>query len=162
MPILRITEQGFDGYTGLLGEIHFKDGVSIENVSRADSRRLASIMGIVEEGTGRNPSEAQEMIETRDMTFEEVAEYRSVDPQPLAPKEGEAFGFQTPGQEIPATDLEPVASLDYSFTQEDLEKIADEKGIEGLREFAAPYDVRGASIMAIIKSLMAFKKRNGG
>lgn len=155
MPVLRITEKGFENYDGLLGEIHFKGGVSIENISRADARRLASIMGIVENETGRNPSETQEMVETRNMTVDEMAEYRSVDPQP--PKD---FQFSGQGEEIVATVLQAEKpTLNYNFMQEDLEKIADATGIEGLREFAAPYDVRGASIVAIIKTLMAVQKR---
>ncbi len=51
-------------------------------------------------------------------------------------------------QESTAKKAEP------KYTQEALEKIADESGIAGLREIAAEFNVKGNSIATLIKAIM--------
>ena len=45
----------------------------------------------------------------------------------------------------------------FNFTAEDLEAIADEKGMPGMRLFADKYDVKGTSIAGLMKQLLALK-----
>jgi len=153
MPYLKITQKGWDGYTGVLGDVPFEDGVSLENVSTADSKRLASIIQMEERDSGKDPSVSQELIDTRHMTLGEhegFVRQKSVDNASV--------------DETKAFTAEPSKPSDsdksYSYTMEDLEAVADKGGIEGLREFASEYDVRGGSIRAIINSLMAVKQEN--
>lgn len=148
MPHLKIVERGFDNYSGMFGDVEFKDGVSVESVTVAEARKLAGVLRCEEVGTGRNPSISQELIDTRHMELEEynrVNARRSVTSSPES-------------EQVNAEEAAPVVQVSsHEYTREDLESIADEKGIEGLREFASTYDVRGGSIKAIIDSLMAIK-----
>lgn len=58
---IKITQSGWAGYTGDLGMVAFLDGVSVEDVSRADAAFLAGIVSIEAED-GSNPSMSQRIV----------------------------------------------------------------------------------------------------
>lgn len=143
MPVIRILQSGFTSFSGQMGDVEFENGVSKENVAKSEARRLASFMRVEEVDTGRNPSHTQDLVESKAKPASEAPKSKPLE-QPVA----------EPKPKI--VEVEKV--FDYSI--KDLETIADEKGIEGLREFASSYDVRGGSIKQIIDSLMAVKSES--
>lgn len=125
---LKIVEPGWTNFTGHLGSFHFTDNVSDEDIGTADAAALAGIVSIIEVESGRNPSSAQTILD------------HSKDEAPI---------------ETPALKLEPVelAALPQ-YTKEQLEAVADESGIKGIRELAAPYGIVGNSIVQLIDKLL--------
>lgn len=124
---LRITEHGWAGFTGHLGSIEFIDGVSVEDVSRADASYLAAIVAIEDADTGKNPSDAQAIIDAG--TISAPMEKALESPAPQEPK------------------------LDY--TKESLEAIADASGIKGIREVADTFGLKGNSIVDLIDKILS-------
>lgn len=147
MPKLKIIEKGFENYNGKLGDVDFVDGVSEYHVSHADARRLSSIMAMIDADSGANPSITQDMVNERSLTVSEMELARS--------NSMRADG--KPNEPEPPKPTRVKDNLDYSYTQTQLEKLADAEGIKGLRAFAEKYDVRGASIQTIIESLIAVR-----
>jgi len=166
MPILRIIQEGFEGFTGMLGEVDFKNGISVEVISKNEAARMAGIMGIVEHDTGRNPSKTQDLIDDRNKSIREMklSQMAKIKKDAIMIEKKEAgvkLELQEDGQVIetkPDVPEEVVHSYDYSI--EELTYIADNEGIYGIRDFAAKYDIRGPSIKAIIDSLMAVQKKS--
>ena len=150
MPHLKLVEPGFEKYTGLFGSVEFENGVSVDVVSIAEAKKLASVVRCEELGTGINPSISQELVDERGL---ELSQRR----QEMAKKVAADGGEKEPEK---PKNSEPTSDPVYDYDLSDLEGIADESGIEGLREFASKYDVRGGSIKAIIDSLMARKEES--
>jgi hypothetical protein len=79
------------------------------------------------------------------------AEGGATDPaaDPGSPGEG------TQGAEgAPAEGGEATSTAQTTYTREELEKIADEKGIKGLREIADPLGLKSNSIVPLIDSIL--------
>ena len=126
---VKLTQPGWEGFCGHLGQVLFENGVSVEDIGRGDAAFLAGILQIEEVGTGRNPSETQ----------------RIVDQYP------NAAVVEKVAVEVPA----PVEFESYS--KEQLEQIADAKGIKGLREIADSLAIKGQSITELIEKILACK-----
>lgn len=154
---------GFEGYTGPIGSIMFKDGKSEEPVSHREAIRVGSAFHVVFED-GREVSAAAEVIEfsTREMTVqketprkgttvEKESEPEELDSEPEVEKEPEPeAALEEP---VPAVSEEPV----QLYTREQLEAVADAKGISGLREIGNEHNVRANSIEAMIERLLQIK-----
>lgn len=153
MPVLKITQRGMEGYTGFIGEVEFKDGVSTEPVSRSEARRIAGAMSVVEAKSGKNPSASQEMVDTRNHSLAQMEAAKRANVASDAEDVADESETEVVESETEVVEEEPAAELDYSWTREDLEEIADKKGIAGLREFAQPYGVNGRSIIDIVEGL---------
>jgi hypothetical protein len=122
---IKVTQAGWAGYTGHLGQTEFLDGVSVDDVSSADAAFLAGIVSIEEVGTGRNPSSAQSYLDNKN---EEA--------------------------KLEAPALEAAVVVVPQHAKEELEAIADESGIKGIREIAEPLGIKGNSIVEIIERIM--------
>lgn len=178
---IKLVEPGFQSYTGLLGEIEFEEGLSVESLSRAQADRIASSIRVetVEgEGVGSahdmldrshqaeiaEPLETQEQIDIREDNAEterqlnELAELNADGPvQDGAPST--LAGDLTPEapveQEASDAPVENAVVEPAKHTAESLGLIADEKGIQGLREIAEALDVKGNSIAKLIEGILA-------
>ncbi len=127
---LKVTQPGMEGYTGILGEVRFEDGVSISPVSKIQAQRIRSAFK-VETEDGEDPS-----------IVAEIARAKSKE-APLV--------YVEPIQESKGN------KLVCDYTQESLMAIADKSGLAGLREFAEPYGVKSNSIIGLIQKLMELK-----
>jgi hypothetical protein len=175
MPRIRITEKGFAGYTGPIAEHSFTDGVSDDVLSGADALRIGSAMRVENVETGAATGIAQHLLDTKNASAE-VKTTRD------AFQEGRSDKYHKESGESVKTDVdkhskvvEPTESdslmkdlgvseevkkpsnSKYKYTMDDLEAIADEKGIIGLREFASKFGVQGSAVVQIIKDLMQLK-----
>ena len=146
---LRLTQAGFETYTGQMGVVMFKDGLSEGDVLPIDAIRISAAIGATwEDGSAANVGEMylNNMhapahvggFDINEMSMPvEGAEQKSVTKE----KDDEGKTDETPAQ----------AS---NHTREELEAIADEKGIAGLREVAEPLKVKGTSIVALMDAII--------
>lgn len=129
---LKITQGGWSSFCGHLGQVLFENGLSVEDVSKGDAAFLAGILQVEEVGTGRNPSDTQRILDQ--------------------------YANQAPVEKVVLAAEEPEAQeLKESYTKEQLEEIADTKGIKGLREIADPLGIKGLSITELIEKILAIK-----
>lgn len=126
---IRITEPGWAGYTGLLGAVEFIDGVSADEVSRADASQLSAIVAVENVATGKSPSAAQMILDNYGLEAAVVSDVTGADAAPVP--------------------VSPVA-----HTKESLEGVADKSGIKGLRDIAEPLGVRGTAITELIEKIL--------
>lgn len=120
-----------ENLTGNLGEVEFKDGVSVESVSRMQAQRLRGAFK-VETLEGDDPGLAAEITRARN-NVESPVKYE----QKEAVKEPSA--------------------VEYNYTEESLMAIADKDGLVGLREFAEPFGAKSNSIVGLIEKLLRLK-----
>lgn len=132
---LRIIERGWKGFTGFFGGVEFKDEISVEAVDPMIAARLGSLIRIEAVDAGQQAGSAANMERAKDMQAEVVAE------RPRGSTESQ--GQPTPVEKTPA------------YTREQLEQIADQHGISGLRTIAEPLGIRGRSINELIDAIGA-------
>lgn len=134
---VRLTQPGFETYTGQMGVIFFEGGLSQGDVLPIDAIRLAAVFNAEwEDGTPANV--AQRLID------------EAHTPAPVA-------------EPIPAEDPvvpqgEPLATsvveAPKTYTEEELGAIADKEGIAGLRVIADSLGLKGNSIRGLIDAIM--------
>lgn len=130
---LRIVEKGWKNFTGPLGGVMFKESISVEPVDPVAAARLGSVVRIERIDTNDQAGYGAEMQRIVDVKAEVVEELpRGVESVVVMPKK----------QTTP------------EYTREDLEKIADEKGIAGLRVIADPLGIRGRGISELISEIL--------
>lgn len=137
---IKLTQPGWEGYTGIMGGISFVDG-SADNVEPQVARRLANVMS-VETEDGKNPSASQEALESR--TF--VPPSNTLDQK----------GYQKPN--APAAPAGETVVIKERYTRAELEDIASKDGIAGLRKIGDPINVKNKSIVKLIEELLDFWK----
>lgn len=152
---IRITEPAYANYTGELGIVIFKDGLSVEKWPPHVRNRLAAAMRVAEvneDGSELAAGGAEEMLRNR-LTEAEVAKPLHV--QTHAEKLAELIEAAT-GEKQPA----PL------YTMEQLEEIAREKKRQGLIEIANKWRVRATNIPSLIAGILdaqaKFKDRTEG
>lgn len=155
MKHLKITSKGWAGYTGNLGRVEFKDGVSVEPVTRVLADRLSGLISFVEVDDEGN--EAPTGIAHR-----LVAESRDRIPV-LARLERQSPGDRLQEETLEALRQEKAPAQVY--TGEQLETIASEKGMRGLRLVGDAWGVKHRSIPDLIKLILVaqsqwLEKRN--
>jgi len=134
---LRLTQAGFESYTGQMGVVWFENGLSVTDVSPIDAIRISAAIGADwEDGTAANVGDMY-LNNMNVPAHVGMADRTS----PEAPQQSPE---QTPQSEAPTT----------VYTEEELAKIADQKGIAGLREIADPLGVKGTSIVGLIAEIL--------
>lgn len=125
---IRITEPGWQGFSGLLGSVEFLDGVSIEDVAKSEASHLAGIVAI-ETLDGKNPSASQTIIDSGVIHAPVEVKVKVDDPA--------------------------LAVTDH--TVESLSELADKGGIKALRAIAEPMGIKANSISELIEKVMAYQ-----
>lgn len=158
---LKLTGAGFENYTGQMGVVFFENGLSKYDVMPNDAIRIASTIGAVwENGDPANLG----AIHTQNLMtpapdirqqsglelLHSITGHAHLNADQVQQYSDQVASLTTgvEKQESTAKKAEP------KYTQEALEKIADESGIAGLREIAAEFDVKGNSIATLIKAIM--------
>lgn len=136
---LRIAERGWNNYTGHFGGVEFKDSLSVHPVDPVTATRLGSLIQLVKVDTDEQAGQSAELHRHADVRAEVVAELPRVDGQDIKPK-------AEPEPEQP------------KYTREYLEKVADERGIAGLREIADPKGIKGRGIVELIEEILEHQK----
>lgn len=146
---LKITQRGFENYSGQMGMILFKDGISVNDVPEHEALRLSALFGCTWDTDEqvvitRNPAEMSapvgretHLVET-DGTLEEVAGNDGADrPTFIEPDFTDA----------------PI-KITKRYSLDELEEIADRDGIKGIRAVAGKYGIRGSSINGLIDEIL--------
>lgn len=147
---LKIVQAGFETYTGLFGIVEFKDGISTDHVNHVERAHLCALIACEEfDDSGKEElalthdaapaDQAAQGEQSAADTPATPADQTKQDEQPAAPAEQAS---QATGEDKPA------------YTREALEKIADEKGIGGLREIGDALGVKATSIAKLIEEIL--------
>lgn len=135
---IKIVENNWDGYNGPLAGYNFIDGVSEDDIPAHKALYIGGTIKIVDAETGLPVSESQEALVLRNVPVKASEELK------LAPIEEKV--------EVAAEEKVEVAVVKY--TRAELEAIADEKGIKGIREIAAPYGIKSTSIVELMEAIL--------
>lgn len=171
---VRILDPGFLGLTGVFGRFNFTDGISDE-LSQADAEYLGCVIRVEVVGgddEGKNPSVTQQMVDKRDMEMKEVmttspkAEAEAREAAKKAKKEAEMKAAVKASEEAndaarkakAESEVIDPATLDYSYTKEDLAKLVSKGGIAELRAFTEQYGVKGTSVNKIVAGMLELKE----
>lgn len=171
---VRILDPGFLNLTGVFGRFNFTDGVSDE-ISQADAEYLGCIVRVEVVGgddEGKNPSVTQQMVDRRDMELKEVmttnpvaeAEARKAAEKALKDKQlkesvkASIAANEEARQAKAAAEVVDPATLDYTYTKEDLGALVKKGGIAELRAFTESYGIKGTSVNKIITGMLELKE----
>jgi hypothetical protein len=130
---LRFTSDAYKGFTGNIGVVEFKDGLSVDDVHPNEGRRLAGVFGAEwEDGSAANVNDGyDQMLHTPAPSQEQIEADREA-----------------------LSETQVVKAGGKTYTEAELAEIAD-KGIDGLRVIADPLGVKGKSIKALIDGVLA-------
>lgn len=138
---IRIDEVGYEYYTGVLGLVEFVDGVSINDVAEGEVNRMAAVLRVVSVDTEKQIGALVDYATISQVGFE---------------REGElVIGADSPVGFVDVDAKIPEGGLTGTYTQEQLEALADKEGIAGLRVIGESLDVKGTSIKGLIDSILA-------
>lgn len=134
---IKITEPNFLNMSGYFGTIEFADGVSVDPVPWQEQQRLGGLIRFV--SAEDDESEAQigpaaELIRNRNMGADDE---------------------RAQGVDRGVMGADGAVRLAGEFyTRDQLEEIADKKGIAGLRDVARAWGVKGRSINEMITEIL--------
>lgn len=143
---LRITEKGWQGYTGFLGQINFVDGVSVEDVGSGQAQAMGAILRCENVEDGQNPSMAQKLVDSKMLHMNIPA------PNVISFKKDSKGGVKV---SIDGVDLS-------GFNRTSLEAIADAEGIKGLRAIGDKIGVTSKSVEGLIDGILKAKANATG
>lgn len=136
---LRITEPGWASFSGPLAGILFENALSVEAVPPQFAEMIGSMIRVECVDDEVQVGASATLLRSHDLRCEVVNESERVEKSE-----------QTEQNKAPAA---------ATHTRESLEKIADEHGIQGLREVATPMGVRGRGIGELIEEILAAQAR---
>lgn len=133
---IKIVEPGWERYSGQLGWTNFTNGVSDDEVSKAEAQHLAAVVRIEEfdvatgAGTGKSPSVAQVILDTQRAAM-------------------------SPATLVTADKVPPAAVMPAKvYTPDELAAIADAEGIKGIRRVSDALGLKGTSIAELIGKVL--------
>lgn len=144
MQKIKIVEAGYDQFTGEFGQIEFVDGVSVYPVTELQAARLGAMVRIEKEdgeqaGDNVKHTAGYDLVVPQEQLLRNAAESK-------AQSEGETTPEGTQAAVEPTA--APVEAKKY--TREELGAIADQHGLEGLREIGNQFGVKAVSIAKLI------------
>jgi hypothetical protein len=165
MFICRLTAPGWENFTGSMGHgAVFENGVSVAPLNARQIARIGASTKLVNEETGEQvgPSVMHNFIQGRELTvapqlktarqeqkdFEFDREKLAAEEQQRKEQEAQALA------EAHRKALQQVADA-IVYTRAELEAIAANNGISGMRAIATPLGVRGRGISELIEEILA-------
>ncbi|MBX4911359.1 hypothetical protein HJA82_29035 [Rhizobium bangladeshense] len=150
MNYLKIVSKGWQGYSGQLNIITFKDGISTEPVPPRIADRIAACVQVVQcDAKGKEGKVAVNVGVQHRLVSEAAA--RAAILQAL-PTQSEADKSMEAKLDAARALTAPIETL---FTRDELEKVVDEKGLKGLREIGDKWKVKGRAIPELIEKILA-------
>lgn len=137
---LKMVQAGYENYNGPIGAYEFVNGVSTVMIPRNDRDRLATAFQFVE-FTEEGVDEVEAGVAARMLRDSKVA---AEETKTLARQTEEEKQIED-ASVVMIAEKPPVI-----YTRDELEKIADKKGINGLREIADNWKVKHRSILPLI------------
>jgi hypothetical protein len=139
---VKITEPGWERYSEYLNGVKFENGESVEELNQMQVDRIAATMRVqVIDGVPEN----QRLVSENQRKAEVAENMKRVEAEELeAERRREA--------EKKAEKVKKAAG--QMFSREQLEEIADEHGINGLRDVGDRLGVKGRSIEGLIEDIL--------
>lgn len=153
---LKLIGKQFVNFTGQLGSINWVNGVSETDVDPIEANRIASIVG-AKFLDGSDASECDKIISIKNMESPYRQQSRPLTVEEI--KELEKEKNKRPLDFIKPKEAKAEAPKVKIYTKEELEKIADEKGISGLRDIAVQFGVTSNSISSLIYKILDRQER---
>lgn len=125
---IKILQAGWEKFSGEFGGVFFEDGVSVSEVTTVQARRLANQVQI-ETLDGVNPSSSQAALDEQTI--------------PMDAQMGSGAESAISG---------PMGSKTWS--QAELEALAESKGIAGIREISDPMGIKSNSVTKLIALIL--------
>lgn len=171
MARIRLTRPEMAGFTSFMGTVKFENGVSVDHVAPAEQRLLAAITSvelIEDDGTVSATGDAHMMAQGRGTpapivnalqrigdTPKDDAQTTDPAPEPTSAPEPtlDEMEAEASAEGGVATDQE-AAEPRRIYTREELEVVADNEGIRGLRKIGEPLGARNVSIAGLITEIL--------
>lgn len=149
MKKLKVATKRMAGYTGVLGPVRFKDGVSEEFLPRHIRDRMAASMEFLEVDADGNelPAGAQHRL------LRESKE-RAPKLEPLKRQTDEEKAAEIAAAAV------MTAKVPVLETRQSLEAIASKDGIKGLREIGRKWGVKHRSIPTLIEMILDAQEKS--
>lgn len=135
MKVIKITEKGWENYTGNLGGVDFIEGVSVREATTMEINRIGANLRIESVDSDQQLSP----VTGRSLYFDEIT--KEIVSEIIEHEEATV---------TEATDGKPVAT----YSREQLEAIADKGGIAELRKISDELGVKGKSILTLIDGIL--------
>lgn len=153
MPKIKLTSQGFDNVTGLIGNIEFEDGVSVENVSMREAERLGALTSVVDAETGEELNIGKGVDTRLRANSQKTRPSKSTEaPSEKDDKSGESIEKESEEESEAQSDTD--SSNPETFTEAQLGDIADKEGMAGLRVVAEKFKVTDKSVRGLIVKIL--------
>lgn len=146
MNRLKLANPAWAGYTGTIGTVDFVNGVSAYPVPRQIADRISAAIRMIEVDEDGNEVKAAGVANRL------IADAAMRAPVPAALKVQSED--ERKAEDLDDTLKNNKAPTDKFYTHEELQAIADEKGIKGLREVAAPWNVKNKAIPGLIEAIL--------
>ncbi len=156
MPKIKLTSQGFDNVTGLIGSIEFEDGVSVENVSLREAERLGALTSVVDAETGEELNVGKG-VETRLRANSEKTRPSSATKTPSKEVDESDADTDKDAQNDAGETTEESSEPNETkavYTEAQLGDIADKDGMAGLREIAKQFNVTDKGVRGLITKIL--------
>lgn len=137
---VKIDLPAFALFNGKMGGVPFVDGVSARPVTDKEARKIGINVRIVDVETG-------EQVGVR-----KAADYGGIPAAPLTVADHKTEVVEQPVYVNPTVVAETPTQ---KYTKDELETIAGEDGIKGIRDIAKIYDVKGVQIAQLITGILA-------
>jgi len=164
MTKVRLTAPGWENFTGNLGfQAEFKDGVSVNDMTLRQIARIGSSTTIVDAETGEQVGPAADAVKaqlafsnvtpalkTAEVTEVEDAAHRDA----LAKEDSDRKAKEAAALADAKRKAEEAIDEIVIYSRIELEAMAANNGIQGLRDIAKPLDVKGTSITGLIAAIL--------
>ncbi|MBP2498255.1 hypothetical protein ABID82_005146 [Methylobacterium sp. PvP062] len=152
MARIKITQPGWAGFTGEIGITLFKDGISVDHVGRREIVKIGASLSLIEvddEGDeGENPALQHRMLTDGSM---------SIPAEVLTPLARASDEPSVPAAPRAAKAVDPTTITFH--TKDELEKLAETKGLAGLRAIMDPLNIKAVSINKAIQVILKAELR---
>lgn len=140
---LRCADKAYKNYTGFIGVVEFKDGLSIEKQPRLERDRMAASMAFEEVDDDGN---AQAAGPAHRLVSESAAR------APVAKKLLRQTDQEKANETVEmAKEFSPVPPI---HSREELEAIADKDGMSGIREVAVHWNVKHRAMVVLMQMIL--------
>lgn len=153
--LIKITQPGWETFTGEMGGAQFENAVSTDHVSKQTAYALGSYLSVMEVDAAGNElgivNHAHDLWRAKEVSAEVVAPRKRLSDIQAEEEAAAKAAAETAGQDAPAP---------TRHTQATLEAIAADKGISGIREIAEPLGIKGTAIRTLISEILARQPGN--
>lgn len=148
---LRLTQPGYETYTGQMGTVFFEDGMSTADVKPNDAVRMAAqFLCAWEDGT--TASVAQSILDHAHATTGTVKQEVNAD-QALREEARHAATLRDVEIPVPGAVSASAITTAKHYTAAELSDIADKDGIKGLRVIGDALGIKSNSISEMVRMI---------